>query len=355
MSLSVLLYRISLPAPKLDTKDALNLLRDHYGMEGSAEPLGSRQDLNFRTNSSQGRFVLKICRGDYATIELQAQHAALAVLRQAGLLVPVVRGALDGSDLISVECAGQVVQIRLLEYLEGQTLTNYPHLGAELFAQMGETAARVGRALAGFQHPGAIRTVQWDPRHAGPLVEHLLPALPDAYRHAVANACAQASARLEPLRASLPEQVVHLDITDDNTLWQRNDEQRWQLNGVIDYGDLVRTWRIADLAITCASLLHHCDGNALAMLPAVAAYHAYYPLQHAELQALWPLIVLRGCVLVSSSAHQLQLDPTNHYILENLAHEWQIFNVASKIPGTLIEAAIFEALSMTNAPRPIIS
>jgi hypothetical protein len=32
---------------------------------------------------------------------------------------------------------------------------------------------------------------------------------------------------------------------------------------VIDFGDLLRTWRIADLSVTCAALLHHAEGDPL--------------------------------------------------------------------------------------------
>jgi Ser/Thr protein kinase RdoA (MazF antagonist) len=47
---------------------------------------------------------------------------------------------------------------------------------------------------------------------------------------------------------------VHLDITDDNVVWAR--DGNGSSAGVIDFGDLLRTWRIADLSVTCAALLH---------------------------------------------------------------------------------------------------
>lgn len=270
MPLSALLRRASQPAPQLDPHEALSLLQAHYGLTGQVEPLGSQQDLNFLVHTDSGRFVLKVCRGDYSALELEAQHAALALLREAGLPVPAVQRARNGRDLISTECAGQAVQIRLFEYLEGQPLTQRPYLGAALMVRMGDTAARVGQALAGFDHPGLTRTLQWDPRHAQTLVEHLLPAIPEARRDAVASACKHAALALAPLVADLPEQAVHLDITDDNTLWQRDADRHWQLSGVIDFGDLIRTWRIADLSVTCAALLHHGDTDPTAMLPAVS-------------------------------------------------------------------------------------
>ncbi|MBL3683978.1 hypothetical protein F2981_02305 [Sinorhizobium meliloti] len=58
---------------------------------------------------------------------------------------------------------------------------------------------------------------------------------------------------------------------------------------------MLKGWVVADLAVTCASLLHHSDGDPFHILPAVKAFHAVCPLTDAELKALWPLIVARAC------------------------------------------------------------
>ena len=86
-------------------------------------------------------------------------------------------------------------------------------------------------------------------------------------------------------------------------------------------------------------------------MPAIQACHAVTPLQHAELQALWPLIVARAAVLVLSSEQQQRLDPDNSYLLKNAAHEWEIFHVATSVPFELMEAAILG--SVGQAPTPL--
>jgi len=142
---------------------------------------------------------------------------------------------------------------------------------------------------------------------------------------------------------------VHLDITDDNTVWARDDQRQWQLRGLIDFGDLLRTWRIADLSVTCAALLHHAEGDPLRILPAVSAYQALNPLTHAELHALWPLVLNRAAVLVLSSAQQLAVDPDNQYTRDNVAHEWEIFDTATAVPFALMQAAILRAAGLPVA------
>ncbi|PRA70188.1 hypothetical protein CQ065_05765 [Pseudomonas sp. MYb187] len=347
MPLSTLIHRSSQPCPNVSEQQALRVLQERYGLSGSLQSLGSQQDLNFRVDAPSGRYVLKICHGTYAVAELEAQHAALGFLRERGLPVPAVIGATSGEQLLALDLDGQPLRVRLLDYIEGQSLTRLKHMEPQLIAELGRLCARIDQALADFNHPGLERTLQWDPRHAQALIAHLLPVLAEGPRKAqVLEAARKAEQRLQPLLEQLPMQAVHLDITDDNAVWQRDDQRQWQLQGVIDFGDLMHTWRIADLAVTCAALLHHAEGDPLRILPAVEAYHALNPLTEAELKALWPMIVARAAVLVLSSEQQLSVDPGNAYSRDNLAHEWEIFDVATGVPFELMEAAILQVAGL---------
>ncbi|UTL81011.1 aminotransferase [Pseudomonas putida] len=344
MPLSTLIQRSSLPSPSLSEAQAHALLQAHYDLAGSLTTLGSQQDLNLRLDTGPERFVLKVCHGNYAQMELEAQHAALAYLREQGLPVPAVRPARDGQSLLALNIDGQPLRARLLDYIEGQPLTRLKHMQPRLMAELGALCARVDKALADFDHPGLVRTLQWDPQHAQALIEHLLPVLQDAgQRSRLEQATRLAAAHLAPLVDDLPSQAVHLDITDDNAVWARDEQRQWQLQGIIDFGDLVRTWRIADLSVTCAALLHHAEGDPLRILPAVRAYQALNPLSETELRALWPLVLNRAAVLVLSSEQQLAVDPGNQYTRDNIAHEWEIFDTATAVPFALMEAAILQA------------
>ncbi|MCS3415842.1 4-aminobutyrate aminotransferase-like enzyme/Ser/Thr protein kinase RdoA (MazF antagonist) [Pseudomonas sp. BIGb0450] len=352
MLLATLIHRASLPCPQVGPDPAARLLEQHYDLGGTLKSLGSQQDLNYRIDSDRGRFVLKICRGDYAAVELQAQHAALKHLQEhSDVRVPKVITALDGEDLLTETVAGHTVHLRLLDYIDGQPLTHVPHLGREVIAGFGELCGRMSLALAGFEHPGLERTLQWDPRHALELITHLLSTLENLpQRAALEQVAEQVERRVRPLADHLPWQAVHMDITDDNVVWQRDAQRHWQVQGVIDFGDLVRTWRIADLSVTCAALLHHAEGDPFAILPAIQACHAITALQHEELQVLWPLIVARAAVLVLSSEQQQRLDPDNTYLLKNAEHEWEIFNVATSVPFELMEAAILGCVGAQLPP-----
>ncbi len=350
MPLATLIRRSSLPCPEVTAEQALQLLEQHYGLSGTLKELGSQQDRNFLLDTGAQRFVLKICHGDYSPLELDAQHAALWHLGAgSSVRVPGVRLADTGEQLLSLEIGGHAVHARLLDFIDGQALSHMSHLPLDVVLGLGELCARVDRSLASLEHPGLDRVLQWDPRHAQALIKHLLPVIEsEDERACLAQAAEQAQRRLAPLIAKLPVQTVHLDITEYNVVWARDAHLQWQLQGLIDFGDLVSTWRVADLSVTCAALLNHADGDPLYILPAIRAYHAINPLQLEELQALWPLIVARSAVLVLSSAQQASVEPGNAYIQANIDSEWGIFDLATSVPMVLMEAAILAAVNVSG-------
>ena len=352
MPLATLVRRSSLPCPDIGAEVARNVLQHHYGLSGTLKELGSQQDRNFLLDTGTLRYVLKICHGDYSTVELQAQHAALHHLgSHLEVRVPQVIGTLAGEQLLSLNLDGQPVHVRLLGFIDGQSLAHVGHLPLDVVSRLGDVCARVDQALAGFEHPGLDRVLQWDPRHALALVKHLLPVVEDADERAcLLEASEQAHRHLLPLIGALPVQAVHLDITEHNVMWARTAQRQWQMQGVIDFGDLVTTWRIADLSVTCAALLHHAEGDPLYILPAIRAYHAVNPLKTEELRALWPLIVARAAVLVLSAEQQASVEPENAYIQANLAGEWNIFDVATSVPIALMQAAILRAVNIEPEP-----
>lgn len=350
---SVLLKRTELPRPNVSEQQAAGILKEHYGLEGSVEELGSQQDRNFRIDTGAARYVLKICRAEYATIELAAQNAAMRHLAtlpdMARIPAPIL--AVGGEDLLFLTMEDEDYQVRVLTYLDGDPLTQRKYLAPQVVAELGRLTARIALGLKDFSHPGLDRELQWDLRRAGPVALHLLKSVTDqARRDRIAKAMVTAVKRLQPLAGQLRVQAIHHDITDDNVVARPDKEGRMMPDGVIDFGDVVTGWLVADLAVTCTALLHHADGDPFFVLPAVRAFQERYPLNQAELKALWPLIVARAGVLVASTEQQLAIDPDNAYVLGNASHEREMFEVATSVPFTLMEAAILDAVGHGTAP-----
>ncbi|MEI3853172.1 MULTISPECIES: aminotransferase [unclassified Ensifer] len=348
--------RTELPRPDVSAEEAQALLAEHYGLSGTISELGSQQDRNYRIDTGERRYVLKICRAEYGGLELEAQNAALQHLSQrlTSARVAEVVPSLKGEAIESVTVRDQDYRIRLLNFLDGEPLTRRKHLSREAVSALGALAGRLAAALQDFEHPGLERELQWDLRRAGPVVLHLLADMPDQQRKKrIAEIMVGAMRRLQPLTAELRIQAIHHDVTDDNVVSQPDASGRPIPDGVIDFGDILKGWLVAELAVTCASLLHHADGDPWFILPAVKGFHAACPLTEVELKALWPLIVARAAVLVASSEHQLSREPDNTYVEGNAAHEREIFDVATSVPPALMEHAILAAAGFAPALRSV--
>ncbi|HEV7185197.1 MAG TPA: aminotransferase [Leifsonia sp.] len=334
----------ALPRPEVTAEDAAAIAAARFGLEGRILELGSNQDRNFRIDTGAGRYVLKLANPVFSRDELRAQNAALAALVDSGIRIPEVVVSLDGDELVPVEIRGTTLLARVLRYLEGEPLTGVGRPSQEQLRTLGTLAGRVARGLSDLRHPGLDRTTQWDARIGGEVVDFLLDHVEQpAKRRVVREATDAALARLEPLRERLRVQAVHGDVTDDNIVLGEDGP------GVIDFGDVSDGWLVAELAATVASALHHVPDEPLAVLDAVEAFHAEAPLDDADLAALWPLVVLRGAVLVVSGEQQVALEADNLYADENRAHEWVAFDVARRLDAEEVETLVRARLAGVGA------
>ncbi|WP_223357959.1 aminotransferase [Leifsonia sp. ZF2019] len=341
--------------PTLDAAEAEAVAFDGFGVRGVAHALGSHQDRNFLLRTESGRLLLKVANPGTTAEELEAQSAAAArVADVTGIRAPLSRPRQDGSTVHTFHEGGRpdgrTLNARLLEYVDGTPLAGAGHLSRPNTRAIGSLAAQVDIALAELDHPGLERVHQWDLRRAPQVLDALLPFVRDAaLRGRLLVAAESAWAHVQRVESRLPVQPIHGDLTDDNLV--SDDPAGRRPDGVIDFGDLNRSWRVAEPAITVSSLLHHAGGGIQTALPALAAYAAASPLSHDEAEALWPLVVLRGAVLIASAHHVLATDPGNGYAAENLTHETAIFERATALPLEVATALVIDA---TGHERPLL-
>jgi Ser/Thr protein kinase RdoA (MazF antagonist) len=249
--------------PDISSEQAARIARDLWGLDATARTLGSHQDRNFLLERPGApRLLLKIANPSVTAAELEAQSAAAALIAdRAGCRAPrALSAGPPGSTARAVTVDGVRMQARVLEFLDGDTLSG--HLSGAVIERMGTLAAQVALALADFDAPGAVRSHQWDLRIAPAVLAELLPYVTDAsLAQRLRMSAAAAWEAVDAVAADLPTQFIHGDLTDDNVV--TSDRATRVPDGVIDLGDLNLTWTVGELAITVSSLLHH-DGVDLA-------------------------------------------------------------------------------------------
>ncbi len=348
-----------LPAPRVSEAQAEEILRTHFGLNAVATSLGSNQDKNFIVTGAGGDIagVLKIANPAFTAVELEAQDQAAALIAAAEptlrVSVPLPNAAGQTCTTVTGLVDGPAY-LRLLRFLPGGTLLESAYLSPSAIAGLGDVAGRVSRALQSFRHPGLDRVLQWDLRYGADVVRELISHVADdALRDRIETAASEAWARIEPVADALPRQAVHLDLTDANVVVSRSAGGAAHPDGVIDFGDLTDSWAVSELAITASSVLGHAGCGPASILPAVAAFHAVRPLGEAEVDVLWPLLVLRTAVLIVSGAQQAVLDPDNEYLTDQSGGEQQMFEVATSVPIDVMTGLMRAHLGMAAAPEPV--
>ncbi len=344
-----------LPRPRLSIAQAIDLARVEFGVTGTVTELGSHQDRNFLIKTTRGSVVLKVANAATATIELEAQNAALAHLENCGLDVPrIVCGRSGGITPVTVD--DQRLDLRLLTFVAGEPLTSSRQLSQEQIWSLGDVAGRLVLSLADFAHPGTDRVLQWDLRRAGAVITALLPYVhEDARQERLSWVTQSALEQLGTVADDLRVQSIHGDLTDDNVVCRIDSDRSTartssgeQISGVIDFGDVATGWLVAELAATCACVLYRNPQHPLAILGTIEAFTRRVALSEAELTALWPLIVLRTAVLVVSGEQQVHLDGDNEYADANRAREWLAFETAAGVDGEEMSALIRFVAGQTN-------
>ncbi|MES5824579.1 aminotransferase [Streptomyces sp. RG80] len=345
----------ALPVPRIAPAEAELIAAERLGLTARAQALGSQQDANFLLHAEDGtpEAILKIANPAFGPVEIEAQDTAADLIASAcpELRIATVLRRPDGSPRrTTVDTENGPALARLLRHLPGGTLSGPRHLSPGAVAGMGTIVGKVSTALRDFRHPGLDRVLQWDPQHADRVVAKLAGHIgePDR-RTAVLTATAEAWAHVQKLAAALPSQAVHLDLTDDN-LVRRPDSRPPMPDGVIDFGDVTTSWAVDELAVSLSSILHHDGIEPHHVLPAVRAFHAVRPLSAEEAEAVWPIVVLRGAVLVASGQHQDAVDEDNAYAKAGLDREWRIFEQATSLPLPVMTRLIRAATGTADVP-----
>ncbi|MDQ1114692.1 4-aminobutyrate aminotransferase-like enzyme/Ser/Thr protein kinase RdoA (MazF antagonist) [Microbacterium testaceum] len=337
-----------LPTPTLPIDEARSLLREVYGIDTELRSLGSQQDQNFLVTPAGGGDplgVLKISNPVFSESEIEMQDAAAALVARAEptLRIPEIvtgpRGAMSGWW----ETSQGRLHARVISFVSGKTLTGSAYLSPRVVERLGELSAAVSVALANETHPASGRVLQWDLRHAERAITEIAETEPDAdVRAFTAEATARALAALAPVAEALPRQLGHYDVTDDNVL--RPHGIQTLPDAVIDFGDVIDSWAVGEIAVTVSSVLHHAGASYRTTLPAIAAFDRRRALSDDEITALWPLVVLRGVVLVLSGRQQVRLDEANDYASGALDREFSILRRATAVPIEVATAQIRHAL-----------
>lgn len=348
-------------APRFTPAEAVNFAQQYYGLTASATSLTSERDQNFLLTTAEQRqqYVLKIANAQEERAILELQNESLRhVAAHSSIPVAQLYPAIDGQAITTITGADGVTHfVRLLTYLPGKPLGAVKPHAPELLQHLGEYLGKLDQALATFDHPAADRVLQWDLQQASAVIHRYQGDIADpARRQLVKQMLADFEAHTLPLLSQVRTSIIHNDGNDYNVLV--GDQPGGGLagrtkvvTGVIDFGDMVRTYTVSEPAIAAAYAMLDKPDPLAAAVALVRGYHAVYPLTETEIAVLYPLICMRLCMSVCISAHQQALQPDNRYLSISEAPAWALLEKLATLSPAFAHYTLRQACGLDPCPQ----
>jgi Ser/Thr protein kinase RdoA (MazF antagonist) len=293
--------------PEFDIEAAEALVEERFGMRATARQLPSERDQNFLlAGASSEQFVLKVSNAFEKREFLEAQNSVLKHLETRVSFCQRLAQDSAGEEIATVRAAnGTTHFVRLVRYLPGVPLAEVKPHSPALLHDLGRKLGQLAHALADFDHPAVHRDFHWDLANGNRVINEFGELIDNANLRELVFKC-----RFDP-ETSLRRSVIHGDANDYNVLV---DPQSLTIAGLLDFGDMVYSYTVGDLAIAIAYVvLDHSDPRAAAA-HVVHGYRSEVVLLDDEREALWKLVLLRLAMSVCIAAYQLRQRPENEYL-----------------------------------------
>ncbi|KAL7396889.1 hypothetical protein ABVT39_013101 [Epinephelus coioides] len=286
--------------------------------------LPSYEDQNFYVAPAEGgEYVLKIMNSEDSENPtlIEVQTYAMSVLHQNGLpvqtVVPTTSGQLMSLEETDCGYGPQKYLVRLFTYLPGTTISKVP-LTPQLLYEAGKTAARMEKIFHQLEHPdlGVLQRENfiWSLSNI-PLLEgyvHLLDG--DPLQEVVKSVIHQYKTSVVPICSNFRKCINHGDFNDLNVLVQSEGDGH-KISGILDFGDMNTGCFIHELAITIMYMMTEHPKPIDVGGPVLAGWESVLPLNEAEKDCLYVLVLSRFCQSLVLARHSVILHPENEEYL----------------------------------------
>ncbi len=331
--------------------EILHLLEQYYHLKGQLKTLVGYDDRNFLLTTNEGqKFIVKLNSiiADAPFLQTQNQlFEQLQAYQSPDFQTATVSKSIDGRQIIPITLAdGTPYLMRVLSFIEGQFLADVPH-NVAMLRSFGHFLALLDQRLETADHtPLLHRRMVWDLLYFMDN-EAFLPYLTDARERKIVHYfLLQFKYFIEKPLQKLRKRFIHNDANDFNVLTNGG-----KVTGIIDFGDIVYSPLINELAIALAYILMRKKEPIKVTCEILTAYHEVLPLQEEELALLYYLIVARLCTSVVQAAYSKTLQPDNtEYLNAHSVPAWNLLYQCLAINPIFAENEFRKACGF--APKP---
>ncbi len=303
----------------------LKHLAQYYSLNGKLKPLDSYIDKNYLllTNENK-RFVVKLANPKTELEKIILENSAMQHLVKKSLPIstPKVINTINGDDYTYFKSGETQWTLRVLTWLDGNLYYQISNPDENTHRSLGKLVGQMTWGLSQFQSPAATRSFKWDLAQLE-LVATDIHFYDGEKKRLLEEQLEHFVSYTKPILASLPKQVIHNDCNDYNIVMSTENGSP-VCNGVFDFGDLVYTQRVCDLAVALTYALFNQENILKVTADITESYLSIVKLTTKELKILLDLVQVRLTQSLLNSAESYYRDPTNQYILVSQKPAWEL-------------------------------
>ena len=342
--------------PDFSMDDAVYIASDLYGLECKAEELPSERDQNFLLESADGRkLVLKIANALEETAQLEAENQVMGIIaQQTGLAPELVPTSADELTATISGQDGAEHLVRLVTFLDGLPMGRVKRHSDELLYRLGVGLGQMTNALSGFDHLATHREFHWDLARAPGVIKNWLPLVKaSGLATLIEQILDHFEAEVQPLLSGVRKSVIYNDANDYNIIIGGNQsirERNQELLGFVDYGDIVHSHTVNELAIAIAYAVLEKPNPLATAANLVKGFNEVCPLTEDELAALFGLARMRLATSACIAAFQQSQRPDVDYLGISQAPIHRTLPILAQIPHQLALAAFRRSCGLEPNP-----
>jgi len=298
-------------------------LYENFEIKASLKSLDGEFDLNFLAHSNDGKYVMKVMRiGCHADL-INMQCAAIRLLEGKNLCTPEIIPTNSGADFASInDEKGNLRLVWVIKAKSGICYSGVEPRSEDFINDLGSKIGEIDNALKQFDHPYLDRDFKWNLMKSDWISDHLDLISDNKRKDIIISIIEEYQSILHEAR-KLPHFAIHNDLNDYNILVTSDDHDGVLVSGIIDFGDMVRSPHVCELAIACAYIVLDQANPIKIIANLVAAYHKKNQLKEKDLDLLFIFLKMRLAVSVINSTMMAKENPDDPYITISQGPAWR--------------------------------
>ncbi|MFC2119079.1 aminotransferase class III-fold pyridoxal phosphate-dependent enzyme [Bacteroidota bacterium] len=328
------------------------ILNKFYGIKGNIKALvGGYDDKNFLIESDSGeKFILKLSKISKGREIINAHNEVLQYLndnnsRKVSFPLPIksLNNELINEHKLEND---ENVLVRMLSFIDG-TFLSKTDITRNLLFDFGSFLGYMDNLLKklDFKYVNTPH-FEWDLQNFSEIenLTHHIQSPED--RSLIQYYFIQFRTFIEPLLKKLDKSIIHNDANDLNILTNNH-----KICGIIDFGDMVYSQTINELAIGITYAVIDSDKPIDDAVEIIRGYNSEIPLRDVEMEILYYLICARLSASITLSTYTRNIDPDNEYISISEKPAWALLRKLIQINPLFAENKFKNACGLFIKPR----